>query len=142
MAVARRIEEELLIINPEQEVALPLPVKDNIVVLPRKIEVPEALYNYSLMRYMVVLCLVILTGSLLPSLRASYAFSVSQGISEQNRLIEDLHFENTNLAAKIVEATSLENLESRALALGFLRYDKEQIYQLPDGLNTYAMVLD
>lgn len=142
LAATRRVEEELLVLQPQEEIAYSPKIKENIIILPQKAKEPQALYNYSLMRYTIILCLIFVFGVSTLSFRASYALKISQGISVQSQSIEDLYFENVNLAAKIVEETSLEKLQTRALALGFARYNKDQIYQLSDGFESFSLPLD
>jgi hypothetical protein len=74
-----------------------------------------------------------LTGLFL-STRASYLYSVSQGIENIQREMVVLRNQNDLLKIEIAEVSSLENVETHALALGFAKPSQNQIFQLPNTL--------
>lgn len=131
MALARRVEEELLILQPDQ-LAIPVPMpKENVIIFPKKHELVAPLFNYSLLRYVCTITVLIMLTGLFLSTRASYLYSVSQGIEVLQREMVVLHNQNDLLKIEIAEVSSIENVEAHAVALGFAKPDQNQIYQLP-----------
>ena len=134
MALARRVEEELLILQPDQ-IAIPFPSpKENVIIFPKKHELVAPLFNYSLLRYVCTITVLIMLTGLFLSTRASYLYSVSQGIENIQREMVVLRNQNDLLKIEIAEVSSLENVETHALSLGFAKPSQNQIFQLPNTL--------
>ncbi len=131
MALARRVEEELLILQPEQ-LTIPLPkTKENIIILPRKHEIAVPLFNMSLLRYVCTLAAILMISGFVISARASYLYSVSQGMETIQKEMTVLRNQNDILKIHIAEASSLEKIENRAITLGFAKPSQTQIYEMP-----------
>ena len=136
MAVARRVEEELLVFQPDQLV-IPLPIpKENIIVFPRKRELVAPLFNFSLLRYVCTITAILMVSGLFLSARASYLYSVSQGIEGLQEEMVVLRNQNDLLKIEIAEVSSLENVEAHASALGFAKPSQNQLFQLPNSVRT------
>jgi hypothetical protein len=136
MALARRVEEELLILQPDQ-IVIPLPMpKENLIVFPKKREIVVPLFNFSLLRYVCTITAILMVSGLFLSTRASYLYSVSQGIEVLQREMVVLRNQNDLLKIEIAEVSSLENVEAHAAALGFAKPSQSQIYQLPNSART------
>jgi len=136
MALARRVEEELLVLQPDQLV-IPLPMpKENLIVFPKKREIVAPLYNFSLLRYVCTITAILMVSGMLLSMRASYLYSVSQGIEVLQEEMIVLRNQNDLLKIEIAEVSSLENVEAHAATLGFAKPSQNQIYQLPNSVRT------
>ena len=132
MALARRVEEELLVLQPDQLV-IPLPMpKENVIVFPKKREIVAPLFNFSLLRYVCTITAILMISGLFLSMRASYLYSVSQGIEELQEQMVVLRNQNDLLKIEIAEVSSLENVEAQATVLGFAKPSQNQLFQLPN----------
>lgn len=136
MALARRVEEELLVLQPDQLV-IPLPMpKENVIVFPKKREIVAPLFNFSLLRYVCTITAILMISGLFLSMRASYLYSVSQGIEELQEQMVVLRNQNDLLKIEIAEVSSLENVEAQATVLGFAKPSQNQLFQLPNSFRT------
>ncbi|HZW49867.1 MAG TPA: hypothetical protein VFF80_07045 [Bacillota bacterium] len=136
MASAKRAIIEIPEIQQE-ELTFPLPQrKENLIAFPHQKPKPiQETINTVLVKYIVLfICAFVLAG-FISSTRSAYLYRISQAIETEQSEITTQQNNNEMLRIKIYQASSLENIELRAIGLGFHKPNMEQYLRLPSQSN-------
>ncbi len=132
MASAKRAIIEIPEIQQEELIDQQPFRKENVIAFPQQKPKPlQETVNLPLAKSIILfICAFVLAG-FISSTRSAYLYSVSQAIEAEQSEITTLRNNNEMLRIKIYQASSLENIEQRAIGLGFHKPSMDQYLKLP-----------